>query len=130
MKRSGIGTDSPIRVTGAPDIAAAVESAERHLSSGPNRSGVPAAPLICEELLLNIIKFGISHEHKNYYISIRLMEKDGDYVLRIRDNVHLYNPFESSGDHIDSGILKLIRMKTKYCDYQRKMIFNYLYMII
>jgi hypothetical protein len=86
--------------------------------------------LICEELLLNIIKFGISHEHKNYYISIRLMEKDGDYVLRIRDNVHLYNPFESSGDHIDSGILKLIRMKTKYCDYQRKMIFNYLYMII
>ena len=87
---------------------------------------------ICEELLLNVIKFGLDDESKKkeYYISIKLMEKDGDYVLRIRDNVSLYNPFESEGDEIDSGVLKLIQKKTKYCDYQRKMIFNYLYMII
>jgi len=86
--------------------------------------------LVCEELLLNIIKFGLDDKNKNYYISIRLMEKDGDYVLRIRDNVNIYNPFESEGDEIDTGILKLIQKKTKYCDYQRKMIFNYLYMVI
>lgn len=87
---------------------------------------------ICEELLLNVIKFGLDDESKKkaYYISIKLMERDGDYVLRIRDNVSLYNPFESEGDEIDSGVLKLIQKKTKYCDYQRKMIFNYLYMII
>ncbi len=87
---------------------------------------------ICEELLLNVIKFGLDDESKKnaYYISIKLMEKGGDYVLRIRDNVNLYNPFESEGDEIDSGVLKLIQKKTKYCDYQRKMIFNYLYMII
>lgn len=87
---------------------------------------------ICEELLLNVIKFGLDDEGKKkaYYISIKLMEKDGDYVLRIRDNVSMYNPFESEGDEIDSGVLKLIQKKTKYCDYQRKMIFNYLYMII
>ena len=88
---------------------------------------------ICEELLLNIIKFGLDHKSKNnrsYYISIKLMEKNGDYVLRIRDNVSLYNPFESNGDEIDSGVLRLIQKKTKYCDYQRKMIFNYLYTII
>ncbi len=88
---------------------------------------------ICEELLLNIIKFGLDNKGKNnksYHVSIKLMERDGDYVLRIRDNVSLYNPFESSGDEIDSGVLKLIQNKTKYCDYQRKMIFNYLYMII
>ena len=87
---------------------------------------------ICEELLLNVIKFGLddSKKKKDYYISIKLMEKDGDYVLRIRDNVSLYNPFESEGDEIDSGVLALIQKKTKYCDYQRKMIFNYLYMII
>ena len=86
--------------------------------------------LICEELLLNIIKFGIDQKRKNYYVSIKLMESGSDYVLRIRDNVSLYNPFESAGDDIDSGILLLIRNKTKYCDYQRKMVFNYLYMII
>ena len=87
---------------------------------------------ICEELLLNVIKFGLddTRKKKEYYISIKLMEKEGDYVLRIRDNVSLYNPFESEGDEIDSGVLKLIQKKTKYCDYQRKMIFNYLYMII
>lgn len=88
---------------------------------------------ICEELLLNVIKFGLADTSKTnraYYISIKLMERNGDYVLRIRDNVSLYNPFESDGDEIDAGVLKLIQKKTKYCDYQRKMIFNYFYMII
>lgn len=85
---------------------------------------------ICEELLLNIIKFGCKDSKKKYYIDIKLMEKDGDYVLRIRDNVRLYNPFESSGDEIDNGVLLLIKNKAKFYDYQRKMIFNYLYLIL
>lgn len=87
---------------------------------------------ICEELLLNVIKFGLENKNpkKKYYISIKLMEKDDGFVLRIRDNVSLYNPFESEGDEIDLGVLALIKKKAKYCDYQRKMIFNYLYMII
>lgn len=88
---------------------------------------------ICEELLLNVIKFGLNNvesPQKEYYISIKLMERENDYVLRIRDNVSLYNPFESAGDEIDAGVLKLIQKKTKYCEYQRKMIFNYFYMII
>lgn len=85
---------------------------------------------ICEELLLNVIKFGLKETEQEHYIAIKLMEKDGDYVLRIRDNVSLYNPFESEGDEIDNGVLNLIQKKTKYCDYQRKMIFNYLYMVL
>ena len=85
---------------------------------------------ICEELLLNVIKLGLKDGTKNYYVSVKLMEKNGDYVLRIRDNVSQYNPFESQGDEIDAGVLTLIKKKTKYCDYQRKMVFNYLYMII
>lgn len=76
---------------------------------------------ICEELLLNVIKFGLKDDGKNYYVSVKRMEKNGDYVLRIRDNVSIYNPFESQGDEIDAGVLTLIRKKTKYCDYQRKM---------
>ena len=87
---------------------------------------------VCEELLLNLIKFGLeeANKKKKYYVSIKLMEKDGEYVLRIRDNVRVYNPFDAEGDEIDSGVLKLIQKKTKYCDYQRKMMFNYLYMVI
>ena len=33
---------------------------------------------ICEEMLLNIIKFALSGGGKTYYISIKLMEKNGD----------------------------------------------------
>ena len=85
---------------------------------------------ICEELLLNIIKFGLADEKKEHYIAIRLMEQDGSYGIRIRDNVRSYNPFETDGDAIDNGVLKLIQKKTKRYTYQRKMIFNYLYMVI
>ncbi len=88
---------------------------------------------ISEEILLNIIKFALENKEntkKGYYISIKLIEKDDDLVLRIRDNVNQYNPFEAQGDAIDSGVLKLIQKKTKYSEYQRKMVFNYFYTII
>lgn len=85
---------------------------------------------VCEELLLNIIKFGLKDEKKTSYVSIKLIENDGEYILRIRDNVNCYNPFESEGDEIDNGVLNLIKTKAKDYDYQRKMIFNYLYMVI
>ena len=85
---------------------------------------------ICEELLLNIIKFGLEDAKKEHYIAIKLMEQDDDYILRIRDNVRSFNPFETEGDAIDNGVLTLIQKKSKRYDYQRKMIFNYLYMVI
>lgn len=85
---------------------------------------------ICEELLLNIIKFGLEDSRKEHYIAIRLMEQGGEYALRIRDNVRSFNPFETEGDAIDNGVLTLIRKKAKHYIYQRKMIFNYLYLEI
>ena len=94
---------------------------------------------ITEEILLNIIKFALENKDndrkdtkckKSYYISIKLIDKKGGFVLRIRDNVNKYNPFESKGDEIDSGVLKLIEKKTQYSEYQRKMVFNYFYTII
>lgn len=85
---------------------------------------------VCEEVLLNIIKNALKSSKKDYYISIKLTETDGSYMLRIRDNVRLYDPFESDGDEIDNGVMKIIRLKTKHCEYQRKMIFNYLQVIL
>lgn len=86
--------------------------------------------LIVEELLLNIIKFGLKSTGKEHYIAIKLLDNDGEYILRIRDNVNTYNPFDSSGDEIDRAVIKMITKKTKYYDYQRKLIFNYLYLIV
>lgn len=85
--------------------------------------------LIVEEMLLNIIKFGLQNNDEKY-INVMIMEKGSDYIVRIRDNVNDYNPFESDGDEIDNGVLNLISKKTKLCDYQRKLIFNYLYLIV
>lgn len=86
---------------------------------------------ICEEILLNIIKFGLSDNKKECYIDIKLIKKnDESYVLRIRDNVNDYNPFDTDGDEIDNGVIKLIKSKTKYYNYERKLIFNYLFMVI
>ena len=85
---------------------------------------------ICEELLLSIIKYGLEDVRKEHYIAIRLMDRGDSFVLRIRDNVRSYNPFEVNGDAIDNGVLTLIKKKTQSYSYQRKMIFNYLYMVI
>ncbi len=86
--------------------------------------------LMVEELVLNIMKFGLVHRRKKHYVAIKLLDNDGDYILRIRDNVKAYNPFDSEGDEVDAGALRLITTKAQYYDYQRKLIFNYLYLII
>lgn len=85
--------------------------------------------LMAEELLLNIIKFGLRDE-KPHYIDLMILDDGGEYAMRVRDDVRTYNPFDSQGDEIDNAAIRLIRTKTKYCDYQRKLIFNYLYLVI
>lgn len=81
-------------------------------------------------MILNIIKFGLKDTNQKYYISIKLLKNGGDYILRIRDNRRTYNPFDSGGDEIDHAVIKLIIEKTKYYNYQRKLVFNYLYLIV
>lgn len=86
--------------------------------------------LITEELILNIIKFALNSTNKKCYVSVKLMNNDGDYILRIRDNVQTYNPFDLRGDEVDRAAMKLITEKAKYYNYQRKLVFNYLYIVI
>ena len=85
---------------------------------------------IAEEILLNINKFGMEDGEGQHYIDIKLLEEKDSYILRIRDDVNAYDPFASNGDDIDNGVLKVIRKNSKVCEYQRKLIFNYLYLII
>ena len=39
--------------------------------------------LIVEELLLNIMKFGIGETDKKYYVSVKVMDNNGECILRI-----------------------------------------------
>ncbi len=120
----------PIEKESMEDIAGDIEKITEEWNIDMKKSFM--INFISEEILLNIMKFALGDKvnRKEYYISILLMEKGDDLVLRIRDNVSQYNPFESTGDEIDSGVLEFIRKKTKYCDYQRKMVFNYFYTVI
>lgn len=86
---------------------------------------------LVEELILNIMKYGRCDPSKEYYVSIRIMDNgDGEYILRIRDNVRAYNPFDLHGDEVDRAAMRFILEKAKYCEYQRKLIFQYLYVRI
>lgn len=86
--------------------------------------------LVIEELIMNIVKFGLEETKKKHYVSIKLMENEEEYILRIRDNVNAYNPFDTRGDALDQAAIRLITEKAAYYDYQRKLIFNYLYIIL
>lgn len=85
---------------------------------------------ITEEILLNIIKFGLKDGAGQHYIDIKLLEGEDAYTLRIRDNVKAFDPFVTEGDSIDNAVLQMIRNRAKNCEYQRKLIFNYLYLVI
>ena len=86
--------------------------------------------LIVEELLLNIMKFGIGENDKKYYVSVKVMDNNGECILRIRDNVNSYNPFDLRGDEVDRAVMEMIKKKAKYYEYQRKLVFNYLYVMV
>lgn len=86
--------------------------------------------LIVEELIVNIMKFGLDNPKEKCYVSVKLIDNEGEYILRIRDNVRSYNPFDLHGDEVDRAAMRLITEKAKYYDYQRKLVFNYLYVIL
>ena len=67
---------------------------------------------------------------KKYYVSVKVMDNNGECILRIRDNVNSYNPFDLRGDEVDRAVMEMIKKKAKYYEYQRKLVFNYLYVTI
>ncbi len=122
--------DYPIKTESMEKISSDLEEICDGWEIGPKQAFL--INFVCEELLLNIIKYALDGDggKGGFFVSVKLMEKGGDYVLCVRDNVRLYNPFESEGDSIDSGVLNLIKKKAKKCEYQRKLVFNYLYLVI
>lgn len=122
----------PIQIESLEEVGMDCETICEEFEIGPKQSFF--INLVIEELILNIIKIGIHEKGQGKYISIKIVYNDNDSecIVRIRDNVHSYNPFESEGegDEIDAAAIKMIKQKTKYFNYQRKLAFNYLYFII
>ncbi|MFR3948225.1 MAG: hypothetical protein ACLTZM_14785 [Ruminococcus sp.] len=60
------------------------------------------------------MKFGIGETDKKYYVSVKVMDNNGECILRIRDNVNSYNPFDLRGDEVDRAVMEMIKKKAKY----------------
>ncbi len=84
---------------------------------------------VLEEVILNIMKFALT-DKKEHYIAVKLIDDRGTYIMCIRDDVAGYNPFETGGDVVDQAVIGMIKKKSKYYSYQRKLIFNYLYLAL
>lgn len=82
-----------------------------------------------EEIILNIMNHVLKEikGKKRYYICVKLLQNGDDYTLIVKDNVWIFNPLEERGDLASIGASNLIKKKAKSYDYQRKLIFNYLY---
>lgn len=122
----------PIQLESLEEVGRDCELICEEFEIGPKQSFF--INLVIEELILNIIKIGIHENGQGKYISIKIVynDVDSECIVRIRDNVNSYNPFESEGegDEIDTAAIKMIKQKTKYFNYQRKLAFNYLYFIV
>lgn len=86
--------------------------------------------LIVDELITNIITHGITNSRKSHYINIKIFKSNDEVSIRIRDDVKSYNPFEFQGDSLDMAVINMIKFKAMYYNYQRKLIFNNLYIVI
>lgn len=90
--------------------------------------------LVIEELVVKIFEEGFKSNHKKTnYINIRIV-KDGDAVnIHIRDDATGYNPFKTgntSDDALDIMGIEMVKTKAQYFNYQRKLVFNNLYVIL
>ncbi|MCR5691974.1 MAG: ATP-binding protein [Eubacterium sp.] len=56
-----------------------------------------------EEMANNTLKFGFK-EGKDNYISLKLTHKDGNWLLRIRDNCHEFNPVKYHDQDTDPDL--------------------------
>lgn len=93
--------------------------------------------LIIEELVVKIFEEGFGRVSKRKkrvenYIFIRIMKNEDDVNIHIRDDAVSYNPFKSDKyeDDISELGINMVKNKAKYFDYQRRLVFNNLYIIL
>ena len=51
-------------------------------------------PLCVEEMVKNVIEYGFTQDAKQHNVEIRVLEKDSDWIIRIRDNCRPFDPME------------------------------------
>lgn len=62
------------------------------LSHGCNKRRAYHMSLAVEEMAGNIVLHGISHDNKKHSIEVRIIKKDENLILRIRDDCFIFDP--------------------------------------
>ena len=112
-----------------------IENVERFCrENGINTRLAYSIQLTIEELSTNIIHFGFN-DNKPHALDIKLAKYGEEIFVRIRDNAGSYNPFDHKGAEGDANAMdyvgvELIRAKAKDFQYQRRLIYNNLLIVL
>lgn len=89
------------------------------------------ASLCMEEMAGNIVAHGFTKDHKRHSIDIRVVHKDDDIILRIRDDCVPFNPRERKAltdphDILKNAGIRIVYQIAKSVDYQNLLGLNVL----
>ena len=94
-KDFGVSSDHllEMNIRSMEDVTAAAERAEKFCSShGQNAKICNHIALCIEEMAANTIQHGFARDRKHHDLSIRLLQKKDDFVLRFRDDCGAFDP--------------------------------------
>lgn len=89
------------------------------------------ASLCMEEMAGNIVEHGFTKDHKRHSIDIRVVHKDDDVILRIRDDCVPFNPRERKAltdphDILKNAGIRIVYQIAKSVEYQNLLGLNVL----
>ena len=136
--RIGVGPDAriDISVTSAEEVV----DVSRQISAFCQRRGIDDertyyAALCMEEMAGNVVEHGFTMDNKAHSADIRVVHKDDEIILRIRDNCNAFDPSEyhrimEMGDEGKNVGIRLVYGIAKEVNYQNLLGMNVLTMRI
>ena len=105
------------------------------LSHGCDKKRAYHMSLAVEEMVGNVIEHGFTKDNKKHNVDVRIIKKDDDYILRIRDDCYIFDPKKqlelySDDDPVHHLGLKIIIATAKEFQYTCILKLNNLYVRI
>ena len=133
-KRIGVSPEDriDISVSGEKEVLdVSIQIYDFCIKHGIDEQRTLFSSLCMEEMAGNIVRHGFSGDSKKHSVDIRVVLKDDDIILRIRDNCIAFNPSEyhkimQENDDFKNIGIKLVYGIAKKVDYQNLLGMNVL----
>jgi Na+-driven multidrug efflux pump/anti-sigma regulatory factor (Ser/Thr protein kinase) len=97
------------------DVVTVAERIQRFcLAAGVNRSRAMLAALCMEEMAANVVSHGFSKDRRSHSVDIRVLRKEGDLILRIKDDCVPFDPGERRAMADPRDPLKNVGIRTVF----------------